>query len=154
YGVITVSSLDAPVFYAKTVTAAAEAVEAVRGEDSHDPRTRGSQNAAASESEAGPAKRVGVLKGSDSPAQTAAVETLKAEGAEIVEIEVADLAAARIAHLIVHAAESSSNLARFDAVRFGRRSDAEEARSSEELVARSRGEGFGIETKKLILLGT
>ena len=55
-------------------------------------------------------------------------------------------------YYIVATAEASSNLARFDGVRYGHRSD--EAKDAMTLFTKSRGEGFGDEVKRRIILGT
>ena len=55
-------------------------------------------------------------------------------------------------YYLICTAEASSNLARYDGVRFGHR--AAEARSLEELYTKTRGEGFGAEAKRRIMLGT
>ncbi|HXU81046.1 MAG TPA: amidase, partial [Polyangia bacterium] len=55
------------------------------------------------------------------------------------------------AYYVVCTAEASSNLARYDGIRFGHRA---EAGTLEELYARTRGEGFGAEPKRRIILGT
>ena len=73
-------------------------------------------------------------------------------GAEIVEVSLPILRHALPAYYVMSSAEASSNLARFDGVRYGHR--AEEYRSMEELYCASRSEGFGAEVKRRILLGT
>lgn len=73
-------------------------------------------------------------------------------GAEIVEVSLPVLRYALPAYYVISSAEASSNLARFDGVRYGHR--AEEYRSMEELYCASRSEGFGAEVKRRILLGT
>ena len=73
-------------------------------------------------------------------------------GAEIVCVSLPSLDYALSAYYIISCAEASSNLARFDGIRYGHRTS--EYSSMEELYKRSRGEGFGWEVKKRIMLGT
>ena len=77
---------------------------------------------------------------------------LKAQGAEIVEVSLPHTKYALPAYYIVAPAEASSNLARYDGVRYGRRTD----RSGDliELYERSRAEGFGHEVLRRIMIGT
>lgn len=79
-------------------------------------------------------------------------QSLKAEGAEIVEISMPGQDVALAAYYIISSAEASSNLARFDGIRYGHR--AEEYNSIDELYKKSRSEGFGTEVKRRIILGT
>jgi aspartyl-tRNA(Asn)/glutamyl-tRNA(Gln) amidotransferase subunit A len=73
-------------------------------------------------------------------------------GAEIVEVSLPHLGLSVPTYYIVAPAEASSNLARFDGVRFGHRSAA--AGSLEEMYKRTRQEGFGAEVKRRIMTGT
>jgi aspartyl-tRNA(Asn)/glutamyl-tRNA(Gln) amidotransferase subunit A len=73
-------------------------------------------------------------------------------GAEIVEVAIPHLALSVPTYYIVAPAEASSNLARFDGVRFGHRSAA--SGSLEEMYKRTRQEGFGAEVKRRIMTGT
>lgn len=82
----------------------------------------------------------------------AGIESLKSRGAEIVEIHLPHTKYAIAVYYLIATAEASSNLARFDGVRYGFR--AEEARSLSELYRRTRDEGFGPEVKRRIMLGT
>ncbi|MGC8536726.1 MAG: Asp-tRNA(Asn)/Glu-tRNA(Gln) amidotransferase subunit GatA [Rhizomicrobium sp.] len=77
---------------------------------------------------------------------------LRAQGAEIVEISLPFTKYALPAYYIVAPAEASSNLARYDGVRYGHR--ARDVRDIGELYERSRGEGFGKEVRRRILIGT
>jgi len=74
------------------------------------------------------------------------------QGAEIVEVGLPHTEYALAAYYIIAPAEASSNLARYDGVRYGRR--AENPKDLEDLYARSRAEGFGDEVKRRILVGT
>jgi aspartyl-tRNA(Asn)/glutamyl-tRNA(Gln) amidotransferase subunit A len=73
-------------------------------------------------------------------------------GAELVEISLPNTHLAVPAYYVVAPAECSSNLARFDGVRYGYR--CEEPKDLLDLYCRSRGEGFGAEVKRRILVGT
>jgi aspartyl-tRNA(Asn)/glutamyl-tRNA(Gln) amidotransferase subunit A len=73
-------------------------------------------------------------------------------GAEIVEISLPNTHLAVPTYYVVAPAECSSNLSRFDGVRFGHR--CEQPKNLEDLYKRSRGEGFGPEVKRRIMIGT
>ncbi len=77
---------------------------------------------------------------------------LKAQGAEIVEVSLPHTKYALPTYYIVAPAECSSNLARYDGVRFGHR--AKSARDITDLYEKSRAEGFGAEVQRRILIGT
>lgn len=79
------------------------------------------------------------------------MDWLRAEGAELVEISLPHTGHALPTYYIVAPAEASSNLARYDGVRFGLREDG---RDLKELYERSRAAGFGAEVKRRILIGT
>lgn len=81
-----------------------------------------------------------------------AAKLLEKEGAILTEVSIPSLDYALPAYYVISSAEASSNLARFDGVRYGRRT-AEYA-DLEELYVKSRSEGFGAEVKRRILLGT
>ena len=82
----------------------------------------------------------------------ASARQLEAAGAVVEEVSLPSLAAALPAYYVLSSAEASSNLARFDGVRFGSR--AAEFESIGELYCRTRTEFFGEEVKRRILLGT
>jgi aspartyl-tRNA(Asn)/glutamyl-tRNA(Gln) amidotransferase subunit A len=82
----------------------------------------------------------------------AAIEEYKKLGAEIVDISLPNTHLAVPAYYVVAPAECSSNLSRFDGVRFGHRCEAPV--DLEDLYKRSRGEGFGPEVKRRIMIGT
>jgi aspartyl-tRNA(Asn)/glutamyl-tRNA(Gln) amidotransferase subunit A len=77
---------------------------------------------------------------------------LKAQGAEIIEVSLPHTKYALPTYYIVAPAECSSNLARYDGVRFGRR--APDARDITDLYEKSRVAGFGAEVQRRILIGT
>jgi len=81
-----------------------------------------------------------------------AIEVLKGLGCEIHEIELPHTPYAIATYYIIATAEASSNLARYDGVRYTTRADAAETLS--DMYRRTRGEGFGAECKRRIMLGT
>jgi aspartyl-tRNA(Asn)/glutamyl-tRNA(Gln) amidotransferase subunit A len=81
-----------------------------------------------------------------------ALAALEAEGAAVVEIELPHLRHAVATYYLIATAEASSNLARFDGVRYGHRTA--EASDLREMYGRSRDEGFGAEVKRRVILGT
>ena len=82
----------------------------------------------------------------------AAIKEYEALGAEIKEISLPNTHLAIPAYYIIAPAEASSNLSRFDGVRYGYRCDSPV--DLEDLYKRSRGEGFGEEVKRRIMVGT
>lgn len=80
------------------------------------------------------------------------VKALEANGAEIVELTLPHTQYAMGAYYIIASAEASSNLARYDGVKYGYR--AKDCNSLEEMYVRTRSEGFGDEVKRRIMLGT
>jgi aspartyl-tRNA(Asn)/glutamyl-tRNA(Gln) amidotransferase subunit A len=85
-------------------------------------------------------------------ASEAAIQKLAALGCEIVEVSLPHTRYAIPAYYLVATAEASSNLARFDGVRYGYR--ASSVRSLSDMYRRSRNQGFGAEVKRRIMLGT
>ncbi|EGQ3305709.1 Asp-tRNA(Asn)/Glu-tRNA(Gln) amidotransferase subunit GatA [Staphylococcus pseudintermedius] len=81
-----------------------------------------------------------------------ATETLKSLGAIVEEVSLPRTAYGIPSYYVIASAEASSNLARFDGIRYGYHS--KEAQTLEELYKLSRSEGFGKEVKRRILLGT
>jgi aspartyl-tRNA(Asn)/glutamyl-tRNA(Gln) amidotransferase subunit A len=82
----------------------------------------------------------------------AAIEKLATLGCEIVDISLPHTKYAIPAYYLVATAEASSNLARFDGVRYGFRASG--ARSLSDMYRKSRDRGFGSEVKRRIMLGT
>jgi aspartyl-tRNA(Asn)/glutamyl-tRNA(Gln) amidotransferase subunit A len=80
------------------------------------------------------------------------LEVLKSAGAHIVDVDLGILKHSLAVYYILATAEASTNLARFDGVRYGRRS--ERAKNLDEVYELSKEEGFGAEVKRRILLGT
>jgi aspartyl-tRNA(Asn)/glutamyl-tRNA(Gln) amidotransferase subunit A len=163
YGMIAfASSLD----QAGVITVSAEDAALVLGAMAgFDPRDSTSVDAPVPDYVAGlgrPLKglRVGILKeffgeGLAPEIETpvrAALEVLRAEGAEVREVSLPNLPLSVPTYYVVAPAECSSNLARFDGVRFGYR--CENPRDLQDLYKRSRAEGFGAEVKRRIMTGT
>jgi len=82
----------------------------------------------------------------------AAVAEYRKLGAEVKEISLPNMHLSAPAYYVVAPAECSSNLARFDGVRYGHRCD--NPKDLKDLYMRSRGEGFGAEVQRRILIGT
>ena len=82
----------------------------------------------------------------------AAIEVMKELGAKVIDIDLSVLKHSIAVYYILATAEASTNLARFDGIRYGNRS--KEAKTLEEIYEYSRKEGFGREVKKRIMLGT
>jgi aspartyl-tRNA(Asn)/glutamyl-tRNA(Gln) amidotransferase subunit A len=82
----------------------------------------------------------------------AALRELEAAGAVLVDIDLPTLPLSIPAYYVIAPAEASSNLARYDGVRYGHR--AADAKGLRDLYSRSRAEGFGTEVKRRILTGT
>ncbi len=163
YGLVAfASSLDQIGPVTRSVEDAALLLQAIAG---HDPADSTSLDAAVPDFSAGLDQGVAGLKlglpkeyfgeGID-PEVRARVEerarALEAAGAEIVEISLPHTEHAVATYYIIAPAEASSNLARFDGVRYGHRS--REAEDLLDLYKKSREEGFGAEVKRRILLGT
>lgn len=82
----------------------------------------------------------------------AAIDHYKRLGAEVIDISLPNSGLAVPTYYVVAPAECSSNLSRFDGVRFGYR--CQQPKDLEDLYKRSRGEGFGAEVKRRIMIGT
>lgn len=169
YGIIAAaSSLDQAGPCARSVLDAALLHEVIAG---YDPRDSTSIDtpvrpmvAAARAGAAGDLKgvRVGIVKElySDSlnagvgGSFDAAVEQLKALGADVVEVSCPSFDHAVAAYYLVMPSEVSSNLARFDAMRYGLRVSDDGNHSAEQVMSASRAAGFGDEVKRRIMIGT
>ena len=108
-------------------------------------------------------KRLGVVKQLSADdydagvrtAFTAALDLAQAAGAEIVEVDLPSLSYALDAYYLIMPSEASSNLARYDGMRFGLRVEPESGPvTAETVMAATRAAGFGAEVKRRILLGT
>ena len=106
--------------------------------------------------------RVGVVKELHSDAYQpgvissfdAAVEVLTSLGAEVVEVSCPSFEHALAAYYLILPSEVSSNLARFDAMRYGLRVGDDGTHSADQVMAMSRAAGFGAEVKRRIMIGT
>ena len=81
------------------------------------------------------------------------IEIMKAEGAEIVNISLPNAKYALAVYYVIAPAEASSNLARYDGVRYGHRTNKDNL-TLEEMYIYTRSEGFGDEVKRRIMIGT
>jgi len=166
YGLIAFSSsLDQAGPCARTVLDAALLHEAIAG---HDPRDSTSINApvpevvAAAKSGNVKGMKIGVVKelngaGYQSGVRTRfeeSLELLAAAGAEIVEVSAPNFEYALAAYYLIAPSECSSNLARFDAMRYGLRVGDVDGASAESVMNLTREVGFGREVKRRIILGT
>jgi aspartyl-tRNA(Asn)/glutamyl-tRNA(Gln) amidotransferase subunit A len=84
----------------------------------------------------------------------AAVGQLRALGAEVVEVSCPNFTYGLSAYYLIAPSEASSNLARFDAMRYGLRVADDGSHSAEEVMSLTREAGFGAEVKRRIMLGT
>ncbi len=163
YGLIAfASSLDQIGPFTRTVEDAAILLGAIAGHDSHDStsfKTAIPDYRAELGRRQGPWK-LGIAKeyfgeGLD-PEVAAAVESAiafyKNKGCEIKEVSLPHTEYGVGVYYIIATAECSSNLARYDGVRYGHRS--KEAKDLLELYFKSRAEGFGAEVKRRVILGT
>jgi aspartyl-tRNA(Asn)/glutamyl-tRNA(Gln) amidotransferase subunit A len=97
------------------------------------------------------------IDGEVSSATDAALDVLKARGAILVDVDLPHARYATPVYYLVSTAEASSNLARYDGVRYGFRADQGPGTSEQGLkamYARTRAQGFGPEVKRRIMLGT
>ncbi len=85
---------------------------------------------------------------------TEAVELLESLGAKVTEVSCPHFSYALPAYYLIAPSECSSNLARFDAMRYGLRVGDDGERSAEEVMSLTRAQGFGAEVKRRIMLGT
>jgi aspartyl-tRNA(Asn)/glutamyl-tRNA(Gln) amidotransferase subunit A len=167
YGVIAfASSLDTPGPLARTVLDAALLHEAFSGHDPMDstsidkpvpPVVEAARRADVDGLRIGVVKEFGGGEGYQ-PGVLArfneAVELLESLGAKVVEVSCPHFTYALSAYYLIAPSECSSNLARFDAMRYGLRVGDDGSRSAEEVMALTRAEGFGPEVKRRIMLGT
>ena len=161
YGLIAfASSLDQIGPFAKNVTDAAMLLEVIAGHDPLDstslPEPSPSLVAHVNDGVAG--KRVGLVRdlvdGADEDVVRAvdeAAQALRDAGATVVELSIPEFRLGLSAYYILAPAEASSNLARYDGVRYGLRVDASDVTAMNEAT---RTAGFGDEVKRRIMLGT
>ena len=163
YGLVAfASSLDQVGIFGRSVRDVATVLGVIAGRDPHDATTADvpvPDYAGELTADIGGA-RIGVPRalfgdGLDPEVQKSvetAVAAYRELGAEIVEVELPHAKYCIAVYYIIATAEASSNLARFDGVRYGFR--AEEAPELREMYKRTRDEGFGAEVKRRIMLGT
>ena len=166
YGLVAfASSLDTPGPFARTVLDAALLHEAISGHDPYDATSIDRPvppvvEAARQADVAG--LRVGVVRefagDGYQPGVLArfqeTVALLESMGAKVVEVSCPNFTYALPAYYLIAPSECSSNLARFDAMRYGLRVGDDGAHSAEEVMALTRAAGFGPEVKRRIMLGT
>ena len=166
YGLIALaSSLDQIGPVSRSVRDSALLQDVIAGHDKHDstslPASLGSMTEAAERSDI-KGLRVGVIKQLQGEGFQPGVlnrfnetiELLKAAGAEIVEVDCPSFEYAIAAYYLILPAEASSNLAKFDSVRFGLRVTPSGNPTIERVMAATREAGFGPEVKRRIILGT
>jgi len=161
YGLIAfASSLDQIGPFAKNVTDAAMLLEVVAGHDPLDSTSlpEPSPSLVAHVNDGVVGKRVGLVRdlvdGADQDvvnAVEAAAGALRDAGATVVELSIPEFRLGLSAYYILAPAEASSNLARYDGVRYGLRVDADDVAAMNEAT---RTAGFGDEVKRRIMLGT
>ncbi|BDZ56213.1 Asp-tRNA(Asn)/Glu-tRNA(Gln) amidotransferase subunit GatA [Agromyces marinus] len=166
YGSIALaSSLDQVGPVSRTVLDAALLHDVIAGHDPHDqtsiPDPWPSMADAVRRADVS-GLRIGVVKELDSDGFQAgvrqrfheALDLLAANGAEIVEVSAPNFEYSIAAYYLILPAEASSNLAKFDSVRFGLRVTPDGGGTVEEVMAATREAGFGPEVKRRIILGT
>ncbi len=164
YGLVAfASSLDQIGTFTQTVEDAAIITQTIAGFDAHDSTSREEPSPDLLSSLHEPVQnlRIGVpsqYTGNQNDEEVnaaieAAVETYKGMGATIVDIELPLTDVGISTYYILAPAEASSNLARYDGIRYGHRTKTDYTQLSE-VYARSRSEGFGREVKRRIMLGT
>jgi aspartyl-tRNA(Asn)/glutamyl-tRNA(Gln) amidotransferase subunit A len=169
YGLIAFSSsLDTPGPCARTVEDAALLHAAIAGHDQRDstsipqpvPDVVGAARLGATGDLTG--VKLGLVKefageGAEPGVMAAfreSVDALTKLGAEVVEISCPHFEYALPAYYLIAPSEASSNLARFDGVRYGLRAGDDGNRALEEVMSLTRDQGFGPEVKRRIMLGT
>lgn len=159
------SSLDQAGPFGRTVLDTALLHEVMAG---HDPKDATSINApipavvAAAKSGDVKGMKIGVIKqlqgeGYQKGVQTRfdeSLQVLASLGAEIVEVDCPSFEYALAAYYLIAPSECSSNLARFDAMRYGLRTGNVDGASAEAVMSATRDAGFGREVKRRIILGT
>ena len=161
YGLIAfASSLDQIGPFAKNVTDAAIVLEVIAGYDEMDSTSlhEPAPSLAAHVNDGVAGKRIGLVRdlvdGADNEVVEAverAAQVLRDAGATIVEMSIPEFRLGLSAYYILAPAEASSNLARYDGVRYGLRVDADDVTAMNEAT---RTAGFGEEVKRRIMLGT
>jgi aspartyl-tRNA(Asn)/glutamyl-tRNA(Gln) amidotransferase subunit A len=156
------SSLDQIGIFGQTTKDVADVLGVISGRDANDATTADVEVPVYSSELENDVKgrRIGVPRalfgeGLDDEVREAvesAIENYRSLGAEIVDVELPHAKYGIAVYYILATAEASSNLARFDGVRYGFR--AEDAGGLREMYMKTREEGFGAEVKRRIMLGT
>jgi aspartyl-tRNA(Asn)/glutamyl-tRNA(Gln) amidotransferase subunit A len=163
YGLVAfASSLDQVGIFGRNVSDVATVLGVIAGRDIHDATTADVEVPDYAGQLTGEVKgaRIGIPRslfgeGLDDEVRSSvqnAIDTYRELGAEIVDVELPHAKFAIAVYYIIATAEASSNLARFDGVRYGFR--AEEAAILKDMYRKTRNEGFGPEVKRRIMLGT
>ena len=170
YGLVAcASSLDQGGPTARTVLDTALLHEVIAGHDANDATS--SKRAVAPVVDAATAGangdlsgvKLGVVKQFERPeafqkgvldAYHANLEQLKSQGAELIEVDCPNFDHAMNAYYLILPCEVSSNLARFDGMRYGQRKGDDGTNSADQVMSLTRAEGFGDEVKRRIMLGT
>ncbi|MDR2046579.1 MAG: Asp-tRNA(Asn)/Glu-tRNA(Gln) amidotransferase subunit GatA [Clostridiales bacterium] len=161
YGCVAfASSLDQIGPIAGNAEDCAAVLEAICGKDARDPTSAAAAFSAAALDTELKGKRIGIIKeltGAEVDKEVAAAVTAAAEwyeraGADVGEVSLPMLAHAVPIYYLISSAEASSNLAKFDGVRYGYRSDG--VPNFYGMISKSRAEGFGWEVKRRIMLGS
>ncbi|MEM8818735.1 MAG: Asp-tRNA(Asn)/Glu-tRNA(Gln) amidotransferase subunit GatA [Pseudomonadota bacterium] len=156
------SSLDQAGPIAKTVEDAAILLGAMAGHDPADSTSATNEVPDFTADLAGDlrGRRIGVPKEyreglSDEMAATLyrGAEMLRDAGAEVVEVSMPNTRSALPAYYVIAPAEASSNLARYDGVRYGRRAKLDQGDGVLELYEKTRAEGFGPEVRRRVMIG-
>jgi len=158
------SSLDQAGPMTRTVRDCAILLQAMAG---HDPKDSTSADLPVSDFEAAltgdvAGKRIGIPREYRMDGMPAEIETLWARGqemlrdagAEIVDVSLPHTKYALPAYYVIAPAEASSNLARYDGVRFGHRARLQQGEGIVDLYEKTRAEGFGAEVKRRVMVGT
>lgn len=159
YGIVALaSSLDQVGPFATTVEDAALVLAVIEGYDSHDATSMRITEKVSMSRERLSGVRIGVPKeffidGMDEDVAAvvrSSIDAMKDAGAEVVHLSLPLTSYALPVYYIIQPAEASSNLARFDGMRYGSRADG----TLEESYRAARGAGFGAEVKRRVMLGT
>jgi aspartyl-tRNA(Asn)/glutamyl-tRNA(Gln) amidotransferase subunit A len=172
YGLVAfASSLDQVSPFARTVEDTAAILQVIAGKDAHDMTSSApsvlpdyvasAKNGSLASQLAGKRLRVGIVEGFEGEgiqagtqkAVTEAIARFEGLGADIKRISLTGFKEAIAAYYIIATAEASSNLARFDGVRYGL-SEREGVENVYDMFSKTRAKGFGAEVKRRILLGS
>jgi aspartyl-tRNA(Asn)/glutamyl-tRNA(Gln) amidotransferase subunit A len=165
------SSLDQISPFGRSVADVAALLDVIAGHDANDmtsaqfkpetPYLNSANPEALPQRLGGKKLKVGIIaelngEGMDASVQQAfqqSVKLFEAQGAEVVTLSIGGIREMMAAYYIIAPAEASSNLARFDGIRYGVRTK-EKVENVYDLFRKNRSEGFGAEVKRRILLGT